>query len=187
MIGLIDIDGKIPNLALMKIAAYYKARNIPIEFVRAGATYQKIYASAIFSRSASLCQDLLTQYGEKIEIGGTGYSLTKRLPPDMEAMRPDYDLYNSTAIAKRIKGIMTTACRAKKAETIVNAGIGFTSRGCIRSCKFCVVPQKEGAFHRVAELGDLINPKSNLVILNDNNITADPDCVRTLAEAKKET
>jgi len=52
--------------------------------------------------------------------------------------------------------------------------MGFTSRGCVRECGFCFVPKKEGKFRDVAEIKDLINPKSNVLILHDNNLTADP-------------
>jgi hypothetical protein len=99
-------------------------------------------------------------------------------------MKPDYDLYSEKIIASRLKGIMTRDHRFQKAKEIVNAGMGFTSRGCIRNCGFCFVPKKEGAFHSVAEISDLINPRSNVLILHDNNLTADPDCIDKLHEIR---
>lgn len=51
MIGLIDVDSKIPNLALMKISSYYKSLGEQVEFVQAGVNYDKIYASTVFTRS----------------------------------------------------------------------------------------------------------------------------------------
>jgi len=62
--------------------------------------------------------------------------------------------------------------------------MGFTSRGCIRECGFCFVPKKEGKFKDVAEIRDLINPKSNILILHDNNLTADPYCIDKLHEIR---
>ena len=50
---------------------------------------------------------------------------------------------------------------------------------------FCFVPPKEGRFHNVAEIKDIINPRSNIIILNDNNITADPNCIDKLKEIKE--
>lgn len=50
-IGLIDVDSKIPNLALMKISRYYKELGEEVEFVQMGKEYEKIYASSIFTRS----------------------------------------------------------------------------------------------------------------------------------------
>lgn len=183
-IGLIDVDSKIPNLALMKISNYYKCLGEEVEFVKDGANYDKIYASTIFARSKSKCEKLQEIYGDKIEIGGTGWNLTKTLPPDMELNKPDYELYTAEEIASRMKGIMTKERKLIKATEIVNAGIGFTSRGCIRNCGFCVVPQKEGGLKQCSEIKDIMNPKSNVIILHDNNLTADPNCIDKLHEIR---
>ena len=79
---------------------------------------------------------------------------------------------------------MTKARKLEKATEIVNAGMGFTSRGCVRKCGFCFVPKKEGDFRDVAEIKDLINPRSNVLILHDNNLTADPYCIDKLYEIR---
>ncbi len=47
------------------------------------------------------------------------------------------------------------------------------------------VPKKEGKLHNVAEIKDIINPKSNAIILHDNNLTADPNCIDKLKEIKE--
>lgn len=185
MIGLIDVDSKIPNLALMKISNYYKSLGEKVEFVREGAEYEKIFASAIFTRSYDQCLSLKEKYGDKIEIGGTGWDLHKDLPDEIENMKPDYDLYTAEEIAGRMKGIGTKAHKLQKATEIVNAGMGFSSRGCIRGCEFCFVPKKEGKFRSVASIGDLLNPRSNILILHDNNLTADPDCIEKLREIRE--
>lgn len=184
MIGLIDVDSKIPNLALMKISSYYKALGEEVEFVHPNKQYEKIFASAIFTRSRHECEKLIDMYGDKLEIGGTGWNLNKVLPDDIEYSKPDYDLYSVEEIASRMKGIMTKERKLKKATEIVNAGMGFSSRGCVRECGFCFVPKKEGKFKNVAEIKDLINPKSNVLILHDNNLTADPHCIEKLHEIR---
>jgi hypothetical protein len=168
----------------MKISSYYKNLGEKVEFVRADKTYKKIYASAIFTRSKSKCENLLNFYGQNIEMGGTGWDIYKVLDNEIERMKPDYDLYTIDEIASRMKGIGTKEHKVKKATEIVNAGMGFTSRGCIRQCGFCFVPQKEGKFHNVAEIKDIINPKSNIIILHDNNFTADPNCIDKLHEIR---
>lgn len=183
-IGLIDVDSKIPNLALMKLSSYYKNLGEKVEFVQPNEHYEKIFASAIFTKSKDICSKLQEQYGDRIEIGGTGWDIKKVLDQVIENQRPDYELYNAEMIYKRIRGIGTKESKMKKAETIVNAGIGFTSRGCIRNCSFCFVPKKEGCFKQVAEIKDLVNPKSNVLILNDNNLTADPNCIDKLHEIR---
>jgi len=50
--------------------------------------------------------------------------------------------------------------------------IGFTTRGCIRRCPFCVVREKEGDIRAVAKIDDIWDGKSREVILLDNNILA---------------
>lgn len=185
MIGLIDVDSKIPNLALMKISAYYKSLGEKVEFVQPGKEYEKIFASAIFTRSYNECLRLKGLYGDKIEIGGTGWDLKKVLDEEIERSKPDYNLYTPEMIVGRMRGIMTKARKLEKATEIVNAGMGFTSRGCVRQCGFCFVPKKEGAFRDVAEIKDLINPRSNVLILHDNNLTADPYCIDKLHEIKE--
>lgn len=187
MIGLIDVDGKLPNLALMKISNYYKSMGEQVEFVRSDARkhdYEKIYASAIFTKSKLECIKLQEYYEDRIEIGGTGWDIEKRLPKEIESMKPDYDLYTSDMIYPKIKGIMTKERKQEKAKQIVNAGIGFTSRGCVRKCPFCFVPKKEGEFRKDQEIKDIINPRSNVIILHDNNITADPYCIDKLNEIR---
>jgi hypothetical protein len=184
-IGLIDIDSKIPNLALMKISNYYKNLGEQVEFVQKNKKYEKIYASTIFTRSKPMAEKLIEKYEGNIDIGGTGWDIKKELPIEIEKTKPDYNLYTAEEIASRMKGIGTKEHKLKKANEIVNAGMGFTSRGCIRNCGFCFVPKKEGKLRDVAEIGDLINPKSNVLILHDNNFTADPYCINKLKEIKE--
>jgi hypothetical protein len=50
---------------------------------------------------------------------------------------------------------------------------GFTTRGCIRNCSFCVVPKKEGKLKRADWIGDFWDGKSDQVELYDNNWLAD--------------
>ena len=185
MIGLIDVDGPLPNLALMKISQYYKSIGEDVEFVRPDTKYMKIYASAIFSRSKPICEALLEKYGDNIEIGGTGWNIKKRLPPEIEVCKPDYFLYSADMVAGKIKGIMNRKTRLLKAAQITEAGVGFSSRGCVRNCPFCVIAAKEGKLRQDSEIRDIINPKSNIVILHDNNLTADPNCLEKLKEIRE--
>lgn len=183
-IGLIDVDGRLPNLALMKISTYYKDLGCNVSFVEEGKDYDKIYASAIFTRSKEDCEKLITKYGDKIEIGGTGWDIEKKLPTEIENCKADYDLYSVEQIASRIKVIGTREKRFQKAQQIVDAGIGFTSRGCVRNCSFCFVPKKEGCLKQSSSISDIINPRSNVIILHDNNLTADPNCIDKLHEIR---
>lgn len=176
---LIDMDGKICNLALMKLSAWHKSKGDEV-FLNACDSPDKVYISTLFKWNRGKAEKLLTVY-PKAEIGGTGWDNQKELPEEIEACKPDYNLYTVNDILPRIKGgIATKASKVKKAETIINAGIGFTTRGCIRKCSFCGIPEKEGYFRQVGDLDMLLNPKSNVLILLDNNITADPDIIEKL-------
>lgn len=198
LIGLIDVDGKLPNLALMKISSHYKSHGEQVEFVcRDPKEYKKVYASCLFTWNRNLCKELFNIYGDKLIIGGTGWDFIEidgkltevthtELSLEIEKCIPDYDLYSVEMVYENAckGGIATKKSKLEKSKTIVDMGTGFTSRGCIRNCDFCIVPQKEGCLHKVAEIKDLINPKSNIITLYDNNLTADPDCIDKLHEIR---
>ena len=52
--------------------------------------------------------------------------------------------------------------------------LGFTTRGCVRKCPFCIVPEKEGGIRIAGDLLDLWDGKSKDIIVLDNNILAIP-------------
>lgn len=92
-IGLIDVDGRhFPNLALMKLSAWYKAQGDTAEWWDGFAQYDRIYMSKVFDETYS--PDLPEPCnGAEIVKGGTGYGLDNRLPGDVEHTCPDYSLY----------------------------------------------------------------------------------------------
>ena len=52
--------------------------------------------------------------------------------------------------------------------------VGFTTRGCIRKCSFCVVHEKEGHIRAVGDIYDFWDGQSGNIRLIDNNILALP-------------
>jgi len=153
-IGLFDIDSKYHNLALMKLSTWHKSFGDQIEMYNPlmKKTYDRVYVSKIFSR-----HNIEEGYiPENSIIGGSGFSLKTVLPYDIEHIKPDYPLYN------------------------LDYSLGFTTRGCIRNCKFCVVPEKEGKIKEHAEVEEFLNPKSNVVVLLDNNFLALPSHIKKL-------
>lgn len=65
--------------------------------------------------------------------------------------------------------------------------LGFTTRGCIRKCQFCIVPAKEGRIRAEGDLYDLWDGKAKEVVLLDNNILAMPEHFKMIcAQARKE-
>lgn len=185
LIGLIDYGGKITNLALMKLSTFYKEQGYGVVLNNfTPSMVGKVYCSVVFAKDRQKAMQLKSIY-PNIEFGGTGWDIHKDLPPEIESCLPDYDLYRVGDIYPRLGGIGTKASKMRKAQVLVDAGIGFTVRGCVRSCGFCLVPKKEGQLRKVAEIKDLINPKSNVVVLLDNNFTADENILEKLKEIKE--
>ena len=90
---LIDVDSKIPNLALMNLSAYHKSKGDTVKLKVIGDSTDniythiipdKIYVSIIFKRNRHKADGLHHFYPdikpENIVIGGSGYDLNSKLP-----------------------------------------------------------------------------------------------------------
>jgi hypothetical protein len=141
-IGLVDIDSKIPNLALLKLSAWHKGQGDTVELTTPvfASTYDKAYASQVFTWTQTPCLP------EDVESGGTGIDLKTTLPDEVERMCPDYSLCN------------------------MDYSMGFLTRGCIRKCSFCFVPEKEGKIRPAADIEEFLRHKT--AVLLDNNVLA---------------
>ena len=163
-VGLIDVDGhNFPNLALMRIGSYHKARGDTVEWWWSDFIhYDIVYMSKIFSDAYSPDVDE-PMNADKVIKGGTGYCIslgedgkehfdTSRntvLPSEIERCFPDYSLYPQYPFA-----------------------VSMTSRGCPRGCAFCHVAAKEGRCAvKVADVSDFWNGQNEIQVL-DPNITA---------------
>lgn len=164
---LIDVDSTIPNLALMKVSAYHKSLGDEVGFHISDP--DKVYASVIFKKNRHLVDGLKFLYPDaELDIGGSGYDLAKKLPDCIEQMSPDYDLYPEC-----------------------DRYYGFTTRGCIRNCPFCIVPIKEGKFKKLYEktFDALWNITSGMdgrfdkIEFMDNNILANKNWFYRLCKA----
>jgi len=62
--------------------------------------------------------------------------------------------------------------------------IGFISRGCIRRCPWCVVPEKEGRLRRVATAQEIVGNRHQALFLDNNFLALDDHCddLRWLAD-----
>lgn len=139
---LINIDSKLPNIALKKTEKYYldKGDEIIWDLEMFKVVADKIYVSCIFDWNKYKCEEW-EAWGA--EIGGSGYDLKKTLPEEIDKIK-------------------------------IKINMGFTTRGCIRKCKFCIVPQKEGKFEVVGDIYDFWDGKSKEIVLFDNNILVSP-------------
>ena len=153
-IGLIDVDSHhFPNLALMKISAYHKNRGDQVEWWNGLQHYDRVYQSKVFTDLYSADNEYCIMADEVIK-GGTGYDLKNELPYEVEHQYPDYDLYG-----------------------IKDKAYGFLTRGCPRGCPFCIVKEKEGNTHTVADLDEWWRGQKEIILM-DSNITASKDCER---------
>ena len=164
-IGLCDVDShNWPNLCLMKLSAYHKARGDPVEWWRPDGRYDRVYKSRVFTDTYSKDTVTVTNAGEVV-CGGTGYGLGPNLPDAVEHTYPDYSIY------PQFSGI----------------AYGFLSRGCPRNCGFCLVSDKEGRRSiQVADLAEFWNGQKEVKLL-DANLLACPDhekLILQLAESR---
>jgi hypothetical protein len=167
---LLQLDGKLPNIALMRIAAHHRERGDEVEF-RHGRPMRhlfernlhRVYASAIFTRTAPAIELLRREYPEAI-IGGTGYSVTGTVEDwGITTKQQDYSIYPA-----------------------FRQSIGFTQRGCRLRCKFCVVPEKEGGIREEQTIADIWrgDPWPRDLILLDNDFFGQPNWSARIAEIR---
>ena len=75
-IGLYDVDSSnFPNLPLMKISAYHKAKGDEVEFLQFMEHYDEVYVSKVFGDEYSQ-MDMTAINADKIIFGGTGFAIT---------------------------------------------------------------------------------------------------------------
>ena len=161
-IGLIDVDGhNFPNLPLMKISSYHKAKGDSVEwyqplFHSMGEPLDIVYMSKVFSFTEDYPYFI---NAKEVKKGGSGYCISLvdgkevfdkskdiDLPYEVEHIYPDYSMY----------GIEDTA-------------YGFLTRGCPRGCDFCHVEAKEGLkSYKVADLSEFWNGQKNIVLCDPN-------------------
>lgn len=160
-IGLYDVDSKgFPNLPLMKISAYHKAKGDEVEFINFWEHYDTVYVSKVFGDEYSE-MDMTCIDADKIVYGGTGFAITVEnglevydkdidgvLPYEIEHQYPDYSLYPHLTKDK---------------------AFGFLTRGCSNNCGFCIVTKKEGScMVKVADLSEWWNGQKEIILLDAN-------------------
>jgi hypothetical protein len=128
IVRLTQIDGRLPNLALMKLAHWHRSRGDEVVFSRSvdrdlfEPAYGMVYGSAIFKFSQLRVMRFLREFPGAV-VGGTGTTSTATVEDHIgqEYEHYDYSLYPEATFS-----------------------MGFTQRGCRLKCGFCVVPTKEG-------------------------------------------
>ena len=156
-VRLTQIDGIIPNLALMKLSHYYKSKGDEVFFENSitptifEPIYDLVYASTIFTESKKKTALMKKHYTNAI-IGGTGTDDNTTIEEHLGIVGDypgvDYSIY----------------------PKFTNS-LGFSQRGCRLSCGFCVVPIKEGKVKSLYGINAIYRgeqfPKNILLLDND--------------------
>lgn len=125
-----QIDGKLPNLALMKLSRHHRDLGHSVHFTKQverdmlEPDYGRVYGSAIFSFSADRVAAFKRSFPDAI-IGGT------------------HDLTNNRTV-EQFLGVEENELYDYSIYPNFDGSIGFSQRGCRLKCGFCVVPKKEG-------------------------------------------
>ena len=162
-VKLVQIDGKLPNLALMKLAHWHLEQGDDVmlsRFVQRTLferdKFDLVYASAIFSDSAPRLDELRGVHPEAI-IGGTGAGGDLSLTVEQTLGISDYESYDYSIYPE------------------YPWSLGFTQRGCRLNCGFCVVPKKEGRPRTVNTIRSIWRPNTErCIVLLDNDFFGQP-------------
>lgn len=170
-VRLTQIDGALPNLALMKLAHWHRAKGDFVTLTRRierdlfEPEYDKVYGSAIFDFSQERLMRFQLQWPGAI-VGGTGtpFSHTVEDFIGQEYENHDYSDYPD-----------------------VDYSVGFTQRGCRLACKFCVVPKKEGKPRSVNSIADIWrgSPWPKKLSLLDNDFFGQAQWRERIAEIRE--
>lgn len=117
---------------------------------------EMIYYGAVFPETAKKFAYQASLSDAKIIMGGYPFN-DVQLPPKIDALMPYYPLWD------------------------VKYSMGYTSRGCVRKCGFCIVPDKEGGIRDYQPVRQFHDPSHKRVILLDNNFLASPRWHENLA------
>lgn len=173
VVRLTQIDGVLPNLALMKLAHYHKAQGDEVFFTRRvepdlfEPQADIVYGSAIFNFSAARIARFRTNFPTAF-VSGTGTDRSGGVTVEEMIGEADYEHYDYSIYPD------------------VDYSIGFTQRGCRLKCGFCVVPVKEGkprSVNRIPSLWRGQGHPKKLHIL-DNDFFGQPEWRERIAEIK---
>ena len=146
IIGLIDVDGKhFPNLALMKLSAFHKRQNDSVEWYNPFNQYDIVYKSKVFTFTPDYQHPI--NNSKQVISGGTGYNDSVL---ENDNIQPDYSIYG-----------------------IKDVAYGFTTRGCIRKCQWCLVPKKEGWIHSYMDIEEIAQDRKSLILMDNNVLASD--------------
>lgn len=186
-IGLIDVDGHAkkkkwgatiyPNIALCKIARFYRNIGDTVEWYTPFEQYDIVYMSKIFNFTDSEYERTIFRNTKKVIKGGTGFLMN---PPKQRTYTVDIDGWTSTVHEEYLSELPSSIDRCQPDYSIYpivpnDYAYGFLTRGCTNKCPWCVVPQKEGSIRPYMDVDDIAIEGRNKLVLMDNNFLAAGD------------
>jgi hypothetical protein len=172
-VRLVQLDGSLPNLAIMKLARWHLDNGDTIHVTRRilpdlfEPQYDRVYGSAIFKFSQNRIALFRQQWPDGI-LGGTGTGLATTVE---QVIGQRYEFYDYSGYQD------------------FTPSIGFTQRGCRLACKFCLVREKEGGPQSVNSIYDIWRgePWPKKIHILDNDFFGVPqwrDRIREIREGK---
>lgn len=138
--------------------------------------YDKVYVSKVFTDTETP-ENVLKM--PNVEYGGTGFffDTAKPLPDEVEHHKPDYDLY------KEFVSFQVEAGRMSKSDAsqFLDYSIGFSTRGCIRGCSFCVNRNYRKCLVH-SPVSEFLDDTRKYIYLLDDNVLACKDWKRIFEE-----
>jgi len=181
---------KFPPLGLLKLASYYRSRGNQVKLVRGlhedlGFKPDQIAITSLFTYAWKQVHETIDFYHNKfstakMRVGGIYASL---MPSRLQSAFPFIDI--NIGLFEEADKYLPAYDLLEEVEEWKNwdSTILFTSRGCIRHCPYCVVPQIEGNVRRTIEdLKRYVYPGHKRIILWDNNFFASPNWKKLLNE-----
>jgi hypothetical protein len=205
---------KYPPLGLMKISSYHKLKGDDVTFVKGcnsrvrGEFWDKVYISTLFTytwketvKTINFYKDALFYASDKIYVGG----ILANILPD--------ELFNETGITP-VLGLLDDPKKLDQKDDIIidglppdyeilkqvennnfsyshtDAYIGYATRGCVRTCEFCVVNTFEPDYIPYISISKMIEniknesgKKQNLLLM-DNNVLASKNFDKIIDDIK---
>lgn len=188
-----------PPLGLLKISTWHKSKGDTVKFIKLGTQkldflsnedhYDLIYITSLFTYQANevieaiqYCKDRYP-YAE-IKVGGilasllpdyikekTGITPHIGLLPGAEDCSPDYNLLSHPYYWEIYPGLQYS--------------ITFTTRGCVRACKFCAVNKHEPFFSVKEDWEKDVDLNRSKIIFWDNNWLYSPNFYKDIEKVKK--
>lgn len=206
-----DYRSKFPPLGLLRLSSYHKSRGDAVTFARGrnetlqAARWHRIYVSSLFTWELPRTVRTIKFYQKSVSdprnifVGGIGATLMPDYlgenvectvvrglvdrkgklgtgEPSLESFIPDYAVLDSTDWEYKPE----------------DSYFARTTKGCIRKCPFCAVPNIEPRFSRnrgwrseITEVKKRYGERQHLVLL-DNNVLANGGVEQIIGEIRQE-